>query len=181
MASFLPLKKIKKIAQTYRKCWDAIEDLHFGKAQSEFVWEDLCYIPISSTLTITDPAESGAQGPLNDATIMAALAAWRQDKRIYRFPKELEAVLFAQSEWTDVPVQVLNDLPATCLYIETLGPAHDRKQRMQGFFVHLDSKPEYLDLCLTILHKDLTVHPLTVHLLTGRYINSGISVSQTQS
>lgn len=62
------------------------------------------------------------------------LSLWRVHKQIYKFPKELENVLYSQNEGYDTPVKILENLPYDSIYIETNCLLYDEKSVL-GFFV----------------------------------------------
>lgn len=75
-----------------------------------------------------------------DAQLMAAAAAWRIHKQIYRFTPEMQDMLMKQNGGNDmvVPVQALDNIPYQCIYIKL-----NSDNGTDGFFVHFESDVKY--------------------------------------
>lgn len=67
-----------------------------------------------------------------DVAEIAALAAWRMTKGVYRFDPDIYDALWDTPITGDLPSELLLRLPEWCVYIETPG------QKTAGFFAHLE-------------------------------------------
>lgn len=71
--------------------------------------------------------------------IMDATYKWRTHKQIYKFPSEMENLLYDNDTSFDIPIYILNSLPYDCIYIETNNLNYKDKSIM-GFFFYKDYK-----------------------------------------
>lgn len=61
------------------------------------------------------------------------LYEWRIHKQVYKFPSELEKLLYEQETGIDTPIGILKNLPYDCIYIETSNISYNEKCIL-GFF-----------------------------------------------
>lgn len=62
------------------------------------------------------------------------LHIWRLHKQIYKFPKEMEHILYKQNDGMDTPIKIFENLPYDCIYIET-NDLFYKEKTILGFFV----------------------------------------------
>lgn len=133
-----PLNQLRKITARYPNAWKLAADMRQRKGSDLPDWPDWCYLPIAAAYAIVSGggALRPEQGP--DIGRVAALAAWRVTKGIYRFDADLFDALWATPLTGHLPDDLLERLPEWCCYVETPG----RKwinEPLHGFYVHLES------------------------------------------
>lgn len=156
------MKHLADIGNRYPDAWNRYEDFRADRGRHLPEWPAWCYCPVAGAYSIISGGGSN-QVPLEriqDCGRLAAMAAWRVGKGIYR----LHPNLF-QSVWETpvgrIPIDILYQLPEWCLYIEL--PEGDGS--LFGFFVHLehDRKEGHNELRLLLDSRE-GLQPFALHL-----------------
>lgn len=163
----LPLELVKQFEKTYPNCWEMVEYVRQGKGKELPNWNDLCYCPLAGTQTVM--FEKYHNLDVNEASLLAALASWRQYKEIYSFSEELKETLFAQSEDMVIPTEVLYRIPFPCVYINL--------DEDEGFFVFFEQDMHTLqmELRFCIVSKTEPMFNTWIHIGENYTISDGIS------
>ena len=174
MPEIPPLEAIRQMSLAYPKLWDTIDRL-VKVPESEIKWDrSVCYCPVAasiSALTLYLP-ESTAAGK---ASFASALATWRRGKFIYKFDESLMFEIVSMAEDVKIPVEILYQIPAQCIYIEF---TNDPKPNYPaGFFAHIEHD-------INTGEKELRIHMIDkagncsaqyiIHLIPDGTINDGI-------
>ena len=173
---YIPIDITNTLSRDYPDCWELVESFRDGKGKDLPDWNDRCYIPIAATIAIVtdgirvdNPIEISHKSL--DAAALAAVATWRIHKQVYTFSKELEELLYSQSDDTGdmtLPMDVIMNLPYDCIYIES--PNLD--ENCHGFFVHIESDVSEdnprLELRFLVVYNDKTVSAYMMHLLKNK-------------
>lgn len=139
----IPMKLLKKYSGAFPKAWRQINSLREDRGKDLPFWPEWCYCPIAGSLAIV--TEGSPQiGPeqiskLNEYPpgVMAALAAWRVTKGIYRFDPDLLPEILSMPLEGKLPAEVFFTLPEWCIYVETPGMAFLERENA-GFFSYLE-------------------------------------------
>lgn len=174
-----PLRLTNNIASKYPNCWKYIEEMR----QLDVVYDNSCYIPISAcnslcAISLYGKSDHFTTESALDASLMAAVAGWRQHKQIYRFDKDMEETLLEQNDKSlTIPVEILKSLPYTSLYIKTNTLGYHEK-KLDGFFVYFDNDDINTDVELRFLgiseESDTLRFPVAIHLIPNGSIEDGI-------
>ena len=142
-----PRDHLAAAGRMYPRAWSDIEHMRIdARGQSVADWPAWCYIPIAGAQAAVAndvglPVKLlGSLYPqrIVDAARLAALAAWRMTRGIYRFdPALYDAVLRDTPINSDIPHDVLFRMPEWCVYIETPGLMLGSDQA-HGVFAHLE-------------------------------------------
>lgn len=175
----VPLMLTNQYGNKYTNIWDEIENLH--KIQIERPIEERRANDITSDLIklfnnkyehVADIEKWGKASELIKYLVdpivvylSEFLYSWRIHKQIYRFPNEMEIMLYNQDEGIDTPVGILQNLPYDCIYIETNNISYNDKSLL-GFFVkrtdartNLNGSMGY-EFC--IVYEDLTMTSFSI-------------------
>ena len=133
-----PMNHLRVYGKRYRGAWKQFERFVADRGAEDFTdWPDWCYCPMAAAHAIVtggqrhcSPEQAADVGPL------AALAAWRMTRTIYRYDQVLYESLLA-TEHQRLPVEALYRLPEWCVYIETPG-FNLGGDTIEGFFAHLE-------------------------------------------
>ena len=111
------------IGQKYPRVWQTLERLAMRPAGSP-AWPPTVYVPHAGVFTaLAHPValklgqRHASQALLHDVALTAGLAPWRLTQGIYRFDPTLQDALWGLSVRA-LPVQLLDLMPAPCVYIE---------------------------------------------------------------
>lgn len=84
--------------------------------------------------------------------MLSVLASWRISKQVYHFEPEMEELLYSQaSEELLLPVEVLKNMPYSCIYFES---PNLYENQFHGFFACFDIIEDMELLKFVILHND---------------------------
>jgi len=157
---------LQRLASLFPKFWRKFDELRAMRGAGLPEWPTWCYCPVAGAYAIVS---GGGENhvPFERAhlvTELAALAAWRPTKGIYRFDEELAAALLETPVSGDLPREVLFRLPEWCVYVETPWLAPET----HGFFVHLewDAGDGRAELRM-LLDQDQRLLPIILHLVDG--------------
>jgi len=91
--------------------------------RAEMGWPQWCWLPMSAAHAVVGGGKqvAGNDPRAGDIALLAALAAWRQGRGIYRVDPELAEALAGTDLDGDLPVEVLYRLPEWCVYISGMG------------------------------------------------------------
>ena len=183
----IPLQLTDNLSRRYPGCWEAIEDFReYSEKDGLPGWDkNICYIPIAATIAIVTNGEGDMPSlfydseKILDAALMAAVAPWRQYKQIFEFAPEIESLLVEQIDDSEIPVDVLRNLPYPSIYIKT-----NTIDSLDGAFVHIehDVNTGRMELRLTLIGKDAQfIYPVPIHLIPGGTIKDGIDATKKES
>lgn len=130
----VPLRIVKQMSAVFPGCYDEVEKMRKNKGKNLPDWDDRCYIPINATLAIMDLYRDKKPNIGSFPAILAATAAWRRYKPIYKFDKDLFELLISEKDDMIIPVEILQNLPYDCIYID----AEDADKEYFGYFVSWD-------------------------------------------
>lgn len=180
-----PLEFLQTISKKYPRIWDYTDRALTQKANGELSWSDLCYLPIYDAGTIL-MQEYGC--PIERAAGLAgcisALAAWRQDKRIYQFTRDLTAELVSHYQDIEIPVEIFHHMPAKCVYISF--PYDKSEEPIDGFFAWIEhdvSEKRYEKLELRLLYmspEGEATAQFIIHLQPHTNLSNGIDAAINQ-
>lgn len=168
----LPLQCVKDFEQEHPRCWEYIEDFREKRGKEVPNWNDLVYIPLIDANSIFKVKYNNGKDDINQASIYAAYAAWRQYKEIYTFSPELTEILFSQAdEDVVIPIDVLYQIPYNSIYISI--------SESEGCFIFFEwniiTKQMELRLCQVEEHGENTsITNVWVNLDSGNTISDGI-------
>ena len=175
-----PLVLTQRFTNSYPEIWDRIDELRSRTVSGEIPvpWDfDLCYCPVAVAMGALESYQ-GIRARVNgEAGVIAACAAWRRSKMIYRFNSALGDELVSMADDITVPVEILRSLPAPAVYVQFEEPGGDREIRIDGFLVHVedDVNTREKELRIDYLTTDGTpVLPIFVHLIPGGTVSDGI-------
>lgn len=137
-----PLRHLSAYSERYPQAWQYLEDMRSRKGRELPHWEAWCFVPLAAAYAVVSGGGDN-RVPLEragDVSALAALAAWRTTKGIYRFDPDIMAELWRTPVTGDIPAEVLTRLPEWCVYLETPGRAV-MDTPLHGFFAHLESDP----------------------------------------
>ncbi len=127
-----PLDHLREAGNEFPDLWKCVRDLRAMRAAAKNPsWPEWCYVPVGRVLEFLLNRRQDLAIRQGKAANLTALAAWRMTKGVYRLDRELFDALW------DTPV-VLLGLPEWRRYIETPDRTLLGRQRMHGFFVHLE-------------------------------------------
>lgn len=160
-------KLVNKYDSAYPGCWQQIASLRRDKGKDIPDWPDWCYCPMAGAYAIVsrggemtfDLMQRFPPGEL------AALAAWKITKGVYRFNSALLAELKDMPLEGDIPAQVLYCLPEWGVCIETPNMQF-MGQDISGVLAHIeyDVNHNYAELRLIMLCDDGHNMPVVLHL-----------------
>ncbi len=140
------LQHLAAVECKHPKAWRQIENLRAARGRAIPDWPAWVYLPVApirylvtEDLTISDQPVDGQSRFAADCLRLAALAAWRMTKGIYRLDTSLQEELPRYAIPAGLLTTVLAKLPDWCVYIETPGMLLGR-QRLDGFFAHVDGE-----------------------------------------
>ena len=162
-----PVRHLSAYSERYPQAWHHLEDMRSSRGQALPHWEAWCFVPLAAAYAIVSGGGDD-RVPLEragDVSALAALAAWRMTKGIYRFDPDIAAELWRTPVTGDVPAGVLTRLPEWCVYLETPGRTV-MDTPLHGFFAHLESDPSggRRELRL-LLDADTGLSPAPIHLV----------------
>lgn len=174
MLEIPPLEAVRQMSLAYPKLWDTIDRL-VKVPESEIKWDrTICYCPVAasiSALTLYLPEATAVR----KASFAAALATWRRGKFIYKFDKSLMFEIVSMAEDVKIPVEILYQIPAQCIYIEFTN--NPKPNCPAGFFAHIEHD-------VNTGEKELRIHMIDkagncntqhiIHLIPDGTINDGI-------
>lgn len=170
----VPLMLTNKMGAKYPTAWTEAENLRQMNGK-DVKWDERCYLPISAAIAIASRGDNTKiPNTVLDADLLAAIVPWRLHKQIFTFDEELERILLDQAdEELQIPIEILNNLPYSCIYIKL----HDLEY--DGFFVHFESDVNdgTFELRFLICEKnpDASPLPLPLHLKAGYTLQDSIN------
>ena len=133
--------------------------------------------PIAAANTIASTYTDSCYDPPTPS-LLAALYAWRKEKLIYTFDADITEELLNTADDIVVPVEILEHLPAKCVYI----PFSEflKQPGADGFFAFIEHDPN-------TKAKELRINPIdengnegthfSLHLSPGATIGQGMEES----
>ncbi len=138
-----PLAWLRNYSERYPGAWKTAAKMRSDRGKALPYWPDWCYLPLSGGLALASARGSDLGEQTRQAGILAALAAWRITKGIYRYDPDVLDAVWETPTGKNIPTEVLYRLPEWCCYVETpgktlpLGPKGEPRD-LYGFFVHLE-------------------------------------------
>lgn len=169
----LPLQCVKDFEQEHPRCWEYIEDFREKRGKEVPNWNDLVYIPLIDANSIFKVKYNNGKDDINQASIYAAYAAWRQYKEIYSFSAELSEILFEQAEEDIIiPTEILYKIPYNSIYVNV--------SDNEGFFVFFEQnvftyQMELRFCCVEEHDGDTSITNVWVNLDEGNTVSDGIT------
>lgn len=173
MSDCAPLNAINLMTAAHPNVWEFADCLHDDMKN----WDDrLCYINISAAISCLSGGSMPTPDDFGQAALCAALATWRRNKLVYRFDPVLVNELFASAEDTEIPSEILYQMPAPCIYVD-LSLDKKAKDVPDGFlaFVEHDTEKKEKELRILYLKKDgQAVFQSIIHLIPHGTIYDGL-------
>ena len=174
-----PQLHLSRISGQFPKFWKRYEELRAERKRLGD-WPAWCYCPAAGAYAIVS---GGRQLSIREMPLvpeLAAVAAWRPTKGVYRFDPDLFEALTDTPIDGAIPSDVLHRLPEWCVYIETrrAGWSFDGRP-IHGFFSHFEHDANDGSEELRVLFDCTTDDLLTVitHLVPGGTLQDGITRS----
>ena len=159
--------------------YQELDQLAELKKNGEKNWPDYCPIPMRlyapALIEKLSLQEMDEFSKLSAVNTMTACWAWKQNKVVYQFDRELAQVLFEQAEEMQeedtLPVETLIHLPYQCIYVKN--PIKFEDEPIDGFFSWIDFDTE--DKCavihfLAVYDNKKSVSDYCTRLLPGKTI-----------
>lgn len=174
-----PLIAVQTYAKKFPQMWELIDQiLDYSKNKYDVQWDrSVCLCPIAVAYSASTIFE-GRFIDMPASSLVAALYTWRLEKIIYRFDEDLMEELFETADDIVVPVEVLEHLPAKCVYIEF--PETLKQSNLDGFFAFIEHDIE-------TQMKELRINPINkngeesqfyaLYLSPGATIGEGLQES----
>lgn len=168
----VPLELVKRYSRNYPKCWEKIEyEKCLDSNEESPTAKSIARIVMSKERKVLDKIDYMSSLTI-DLEMLSALSMWRKNKQIYSFYGELEELLYEQAtEDFNVPVDVLQNLPFPCIFIET------KKLNIMdilGFFAFYLVKNNKKQFHLVLVTKDLLI-PVPIYLAKGQNLKNVFS------
>lgn len=152
----IPLILTNQYANKYPSIWEKIDKIYEKNKDNENpnYYTDIMKIIVNDCLLANIGGMDGMfinqsnKYLLREPSILDALYKWRVHKQIYKFPKELEQLLYQQQDGLDTPIWILNSLPYDSIYVETNYLSDD----ILGFFIYKD----YQSYSVVTIYDDMT-------------------------
>ncbi|MBI3654047.1 MAG: hypothetical protein HY231_23700 [Acidobacteria bacterium] len=174
-----PLEILQHYSRLYPRAWEQAAMFRASKGKTLKNWADYVYLPVAGAYAIVgsgqelSPAESDK---VMDVSIIAALAAWRMTRGIYRFDETIFQALWDTPIDSTIPVEVLYRLPEWCVYIETPSRVNAAFS-LRGFFAYLDEDANTgAEELRIVADLDVGLLPFFVHLTHGT-LREGVEAS----
>ena len=180
-----PLKLVRIWDKTIKDIWERLDYLAAAKddSEDELSWPDYCVLPINATAAYLTSIGADQQQMASCCAELAALYAWRQNKVIYSFDRDLATTLIDQArdaEDSDVlPADLLFHLPYPVIYVKVRGvwKSFDGAP-YDGFFFWIDfdtnrNEPEARISFVTETYD--SSFPQVLHLIPGATLGECIA------
>lgn len=185
-----PINILRQYHDTYPGAWKVIARMRASRGQPGAVptWSDWCYAPMAAAYAVVSgggpnrvPFERSA-----DIGAVAALAAWRITKGVYRIDQAVLGSLWEQPIDEAVRAEDLTGLPEWCLYLDlgtsgvtsTLGA----ETGLRGAFIHMEEDARNHHAELRLLLDFGEGHPfLAVPLDLGGTLQDGFRSMSTEA
>lgn len=151
--------------------WDKIDRYH---EIHHHEWDDRCYIPMTDLVSnILFPDYPVTVSEKTPYPMVAALAAWRRCKEIYRFDPDFAELLMADADInSQIPYDALAHLPFSCFYVEL--PI----DKFDGFFVFFEYDSGVIELRLDMVSRKIQDGTIVASLnMVGETLADGIEES----
>lgn len=169
----LPEQITALVARRYPGVWRTLDNMRTRRGKSLPDWPDWCFVPMAGSYAVVSGGGDNRVPPelAMEIAVVAATAAWRPAKRIYRLDPTMQERLCATPLTGDVPSDVLLALPRWGIYVELAAPIDGAV----GFFAHLefdpnDTSPELRILAVSGSTEITNATP--VHLYSGSLIKA---------
>lgn len=121
-----PLKLVRLWEKMAPGCYNSLDNCYRAKSDGEISWPDYCPLPIAAAATyLVSAIKLTDREAAMVCAELTACWAWRRQKVIYRFDRDIASALSEQAyglKDTDVlPADALFHLPYPCVYIKAPG------------------------------------------------------------
>lgn len=128
---------LRLLERDYPRVWEHYDMFIGSKGDDDLdVWPDWCLCPMAAAAAIVSSGGEMRREVVQDVARVAALAAWRMTKTVYRFDPAFYIQLI-ETKINKVPVEMLYRLPQWCVYVETPWIEIPGMQ-LAGFYAHLE-------------------------------------------
>lgn len=163
-----PIEHLAAFGKKFPDAWRRYDEFRAARGKDLPDWPAWCWCPMAAAYGVVSggrdiPAWDSER--IDDVGRIAALAAWRTTKGIYRFDRTLYDDLLRTPVEGDIPCEVLRRLPEWCVYLETPGLTWGALP-IRGCFAHLEWDPAAggrEELRLVFDHGDILV-PIPLHI-----------------
>lgn len=149
-----PMRMVNIVNGWASRVFQELDQLAELKKNGEKNWPDYCPIPLRFSAPILTEKifltknlslkEMDEFSRLSAVKMMTACWAWKQNKIVYQFDRDLAQVLFEQAkemqEEDTLPVETLIHLPYPCIYVKN--PIKLGDEPIDGFFSWIDYDTE---------------------------------------
>lgn len=163
------IEKMGAVGKESKAAFAFFDECRQGRGVDIPDWPHWCYVPVAAAVTwiLNKHGQDGMLvAPLSPGQLVC-FAAWRMTKGIYRFDPALYDALIDTPLAGDIPVQVLEQLPEWCVYIETPGLEY-AGETVFGAWVHIeyDIQSQRKELHIE-LDSDEGLLPIVLHCNAG--------------
>lgn len=132
-----PQALLQGLNREYPEVWRFIDRLRADRGKGLPDWPEHVYLPIAgwyaATCQILGVGSLGLEH-MDLLQILSCAGTWRPTQDIVRFDTDVYASLASTPLDGNIPVLVLERIPAWCIYIETPGLRLRSEQGVEGFF-----------------------------------------------
>lgn len=173
-----PQRELTTLSKILPGIFDRIEAARDRALASRITWPSWCYVPMAaahaalSEGTAIEPTRAQLLAPL------AAAAAWRWTKGIYRFDPDLARAVASTLLDRELPADALLRLPEWCVYVELEGLDLDGiPAGTAGAWAYLehDANDGRRELRLVLLGERVAYPLPPIHLTPGATLASGVA------
>ena len=164
-----PLQHLHDLNTRYPGVWKDFEGMRERRDVGLPEWPEWCYVPMAGAYAVVSGGGEKRIGPgelsrVQDVASLAALAAWRMTKGVYRFDADILAALWDTPLTGELPSELLLRLPEWCVYVEA--PRTVMGAPLYGFYAHVeqDANDGRRELRLLLDYED-GLSPLPIHLV----------------
>ncbi|MCU0677747.1 MAG: hypothetical protein MUE69_33840 [Myxococcota bacterium] len=173
-----PQRELTALARLLPGVFDRVERARDRALANGITWPSWCYAPMAaahaalSDGAAMDPTRAQLLAPI------AAAAAWRWTKGIYRFDPDLARAVASTSLDRELPADALLRLPEWCVYVELEGLDLDGiPAGTAGVWAYLehDANDGRRELRLVLLGERVAYPLPPIHLTPGGTLASGVA------
>ncbi len=138
-------RHLASIPRRFPDAWKWVDQMLASRGSKTIGdWPSWCFMPLAGAYAIASRGRNDILPQHSETAAVGALAAWRVTKGIYRFDETAFEELWDTPIAGDLPVTLLERLPAWCCYIAFPQPRWlsfsgvPNEFFCHGFFVHLE-------------------------------------------
>ncbi len=131
--------------------WKAVDYYRYMRDKEEDDWDRRVFMPLSGWNAITERLlpKSSVEAQVFAANNLQVMGAWRPTQDILRFDADFYGMLTKTGVSGNLPVEILERMPAWALYFETRGLVVEGRH-YDGFFAGLDQSDNREQLILRL-------------------------------